>query len=201
MRRIRSWVYRLGFRPKQGNPFHSPSLALVYVWKDRGGLLSQQKLSGTDFDGDTVLHFDTERVVSQHPDIPDMIKSMTWNPNPIVPFDEALSYSAADILAVNSSYGKTFNVSVKARVNPWVAGTDEWHEFNLHGRSWGHVETTNEDDRDIYMDGVVYGATHFIWDAQKAIMWVDELISEKMSGDSEDDGIIYTYDWLPSELM
>lgn len=45
MHKIRRLVYRLGFRPKRDNLFHSPSLALTYGWKDRGMLLSQQKLS------------------------------------------------------------------------------------------------------------------------------------------------------------
>jgi hypothetical protein len=31
MRKIRGIVYRLGFRPKQGSIFHSPSLNFIYA--------------------------------------------------------------------------------------------------------------------------------------------------------------------------
>lgn len=33
---IKEWVYRLGFRPKIGNILHSPSLSLIYAFKDAG---------------------------------------------------------------------------------------------------------------------------------------------------------------------
>jgi len=34
VRKIRKLVYRLGFRPKMGSVFYSPSLAIFYVHKD-----------------------------------------------------------------------------------------------------------------------------------------------------------------------
>lgn len=34
LRHIRSWVYRLGFRPKSGAILFSPSLALLFGYRD-----------------------------------------------------------------------------------------------------------------------------------------------------------------------
>jgi hypothetical protein len=45
MRHLRRLVYKLGFRPKRGNPLYSPSLSLICGWRDRGGLLVQQELA------------------------------------------------------------------------------------------------------------------------------------------------------------
>lgn len=35
---MRRLVYRLGFRPKPGNPFHDPSLSFLYFWLDYYGV-------------------------------------------------------------------------------------------------------------------------------------------------------------------
>lgn len=35
--RVKARLYRLGFRPRPGSVFYSPSLSLIYAWKDRTG--------------------------------------------------------------------------------------------------------------------------------------------------------------------
>lgn len=92
--RIRRVVYKAGFRPKQGSPFYSPSLALIYGAKE-----SFVHLKGTDFDGDTVLKlgemkpisiFGPDQMTSRHPDIPDQEKWMALNEGPIEPYSSPL---------------------------------------------------------------------------------------------------------------
>lgn len=81
--RIRRLVYKAGFRPKLGNPFHSPSLDMIYAAKK--GFVH---LKGQDFDGKTFLKlgemkpisiFGPDQVASRHPDIPDQVKWMALN--------------------------------------------------------------------------------------------------------------------------
>lgn len=53
-------------------------------------------------------------------------------------------------------------------INPFPAGTDAWHEWNLHGDTRGHVENVIETPESLSMDGVMYGPSQFLYDAQKA---------------------------------
>lgn len=56
IRRTRALVYKMGFRPKQGSPLHSPSLAYLYAAKD-----NPIRLQGKDFDGGNMVGLQQDR--------------------------------------------------------------------------------------------------------------------------------------------
>jgi hypothetical protein len=187
IRRIRKFVYKAGFRPKLGNPFHSPSLDMIYAAKK--GFVH---LKGTDFDGETdlvvgdkIMQFKNYRT-DGFPDF-NQIADEIMNPisvfgNPemkvykphylVTPRKHGRSAAMRDTIAHNMAYGKGTvayvgpSMTIKERPNPWPIGTDAWHLWNLRGNSWGHAETHIKGRRSDEWVFMVYTAGSFHYDAQ-----------------------------------
>lgn len=224
LRRIRAIAYKRGYRPKPGTLLYSPSLSLIYGWRDSGGLLSQQhpafievtdyeghdftKIKGVDFDGDTVLKFGPDQMVSQHPDISELekiYKSATYGiqqaseiiKTNLTPAFNAFWNTALMDPEVRLAYWEAY-VQDEESSNPWPVGTDAWHEWNLHGKSCGHFETHIKGPRGEEWVGVMYGPTSFVWSRQKAGKDVSTLLSESWNHPPE---LWAIESWLPKELL
>jgi hypothetical protein len=213
IRRLRAFVYKRGYRPKPGNPLYSPSLDIVYSVPERFQNLNfgpivpyyppeiAPTLKKSTHDSDSAFDFSLTSLGTRFDEaaVAELKKSMARVSRQMM---EASRGIAASLTPMFTAFWEKSMKDPEVRLaywtdvmmdrssdNPWPIGTDAWHEYNLHGRSIGHIKSIGDTFVHLSVDAMIYKPTDFLYDAEKVL----ESVRTAYPGQKH----LY---WIPEEL-